>query len=348
MTSNLWHGVGSVILLDASGFGFAQAMETTSAQAWQEQACAVVSTDMVDVGDETRRVAIEARLRPTGRPTRATSEPLRLATYENRALAEAKAQRYRAGAAVPCWVNPDGEGVRALATTTSHVVTAWLLFVVALAHLLLLLALWRNDLQRAATSVRPERHPAWLPKTLLHPADGFVLEVKPRPHATDVLYVRYKAHGYGPIALFFVLVAYGCAAAGVPHLETAATLSWESARLVPFGGWAFSLLLLFSQVRRGLDIRFDKTSLRGSVSGGWTQTRIDVSRHAVRGVVQTYDTPESDSFATWGLMLEAESAVELLTRQPRDKGQWLGGVIAAWAGKTLQVDEPATRTAEPE
>ncbi len=52
---------------------------------------------------------------------------------------------------------------------------------------------------------------------------------------------------------------------------------------------------------------------------------------------------KSDSVPTWDLMLEAQSTVELLTRQPRDQGQWLGQVIAAWAERSCASNTPEHR-----
>ncbi len=56
------------------------------------------------------------------------------------------------------------------------------------------------------------------------------------------------------------------------------------------------------------------------------------SRRAIQCVTQVQDGGySSDSFPSWGLMLEAKEQWELLHREESHRSRWLGPVIAAWA-----------------
>jgi hypothetical protein len=60
-------------------------------------------------------------------------------------------------------------------------------------------------------------------------------------------------------------------------------------------------------------------------------------RAAIRAVSQVKDGGEGeDSFPGWGLVVSASSRVKVLTRQPIDKSNWLGPVLAEWAGVVFE------------
>ena len=59
----------------------------------------------------------------------------------------------------------------------------------------------------------------------------------------------------------------------------------------------------------------------------------DVAKAELKEVKQVKDGGEGeDSFPSWGLALIAGTEVHVLSRQPIDKSDWLGPIIAKWAG----------------
>lgn len=58
-----------------------------------------------------------------------------------------------------------------------------------------------------------------------------------------------------------------------------------------------------------------------------------IPKNRIRRFVQVKDGGEGDdSFPSWGLKVEADKKTTLLFRQPYEKSQWLGQVLAKWAG----------------
>jgi hypothetical protein len=55
-------------------------------------------------------------------------------------------------------------------------------------------------------------------------------------------------------------------------------------------------------------------------------------RRSVTAVKQIKDGGETDDFPTWGLVVITGEVIPVLCRQPIDKSNWLGPVIAQWAG----------------
>ena len=67
-------------------------------------------------------------------------------------------------------------------------------------------------------------------------------------------------------------------------------------------------------------------------------------RQQVTAVKQVKDGGEGDdSFPSWGLVVMGADGVFVLSRQPRDKSDWLGPVIAKWAGAPYIPYEPAEK-----
>ena len=68
------------------------------------------------------------------------------------------------------------------------------------------------------------------------------------------------------------------------------------------------------------------------------------SRQAVRSVTQVQDGgQQSDSFPSWGLMVEAHEQLILLHREASHRSRWLGPVIAAWAAVPYRHAGPFSR-----
>lgn len=63
----------------------------------------------------------------------------------------------------------------------------------------------------------------------------------------------------------------------------------------------------------------------------WRWRRI-IPKESIQKVVQVQDGGRGrDSFISWGLQLKGRSPARLIFRQPYEKSEWLGQVIAAWA-----------------
>jgi hypothetical protein len=83
---------------------------------------------------------------------------------------------------------------------------------------------------------------------------------------------------------------------------------------------------------------FGRTRFRLSEKGLWVQKRLFFWRrmmfvpvetmHCVRQEKDGGREMEEDSFATWKLLMKADQDMELLWKQPIDKSDWLGEVLA--------------------
>lgn len=62
----------------------------------------------------------------------------------------------------------------------------------------------------------------------------------------------------------------------------------------------------------------------------------------VRQVKDGGEGPE-DGFPSWGLVLVGERQGKVLSRQPFEKSEWLGPVIAKWAGVEFEPEAPPKR-----
>lgn len=115
------------------------------------------------------------------------------------------------------------------------------------------------------------------------------------------------------------------------------------------GSWLFAAPFLLAEIGVGLLFLWllrgrtelllyeDCLILRRSLSSYQRETR--VSRSTVTRVMQVKDGGEGDdSFPTWGLKVEHArgETVSLLWRQPIERSDWLGPVIADWAGKPFE------------
>ncbi|AFY37297.1 hypothetical protein Lepto7376_0923 [[Leptolyngbya] sp. PCC 7376] len=63
----------------------------------------------------------------------------------------------------------------------------------------------------------------------------------------------------------------------------------------------------------------------------WHRTR-KIPKSNIQSVVQIKDGDRGkDSFPSWGLQLKGKSSITLIFRQPYEKSEWLGQMIADWA-----------------
>jgi hypothetical protein len=110
---------------------------------------------------------------------------------------------------------------------------------------------------------------------------------------------------------------------------------------VPWCGWCVFGFMAFFPLAFGailLWFLFGRTRFRLSKEGLWVQKRLFfwksvtfVPVETMRWMEQEKDggrEMEDDSFATWKLSLKASPGMELLRKQPIDKSDWLGRVLA--------------------
>lgn len=115
------------------------------------------------------------------------------------------------------------------------------------------------------------------------------------------------------------------------------------------GSWLFAAPFLLAEVgvgllflwllrgRTELLLHEDCLMLRRSLFSYQHETR--VSRSAVTRVMQVKDGGEGDdSFPTWGLKMEHArgETIRLLWRQPIERSDWLGPLVAEWARKPFE------------
>ena len=120
----------------------------------------------------------------------------------------------------------------------------------------------------------------------------------------------------------------GAEAAGGKPVPIAVVLGFWAAELFVAG---LLLFLLFAQ----RSYRLDGTSLTAELRVFRFQRVQRIRRDSITLFRQIKDGGKAgtrDSFPSWGLEVEANGKeIGLLCRQPREKSQWLGQVLAAWA-----------------
>ncbi|MCW5941454.1 MAG: hypothetical protein KIS66_04435 [Fimbriimonadaceae bacterium] len=170
---------------------------------------------------------------------------------------------------------------------------------------------------------------------LADPPQGFqVLE------PGDRIIVVYTPQGMGCMKAFLITWIGGWAT-GTFHL-TLAFIRGEMKR-PPIPSLLFVLVFLASLIGVGLFAAwmfFGKTMVmlgddRVAIVralGRWLRSR-EVPKGVIRSVRQVQDGGRGDdSFPSWGLRLEADTAVTVLYRQEAERSAWLGLVLAEWAG----------------
>jgi hypothetical protein len=76
----------------------------------------------------------------------------------------------------------------------------------------------------------------------------------------------------------------------------------------------------------------------------WRRRQRVFLRQSIKAVKQVKDGGEGeDSFPSWGLSIIGDKAVGIISRQPMEKSDWLGPIVAEWAGVPFEPAEPAKR-----
>ncbi|NJN85242.1 MAG: hypothetical protein HC881_01545 [Leptolyngbyaceae cyanobacterium SL_7_1] len=170
---------------------------------------------------------------------------------------------------------------------------------------------------------------------------------------TPDLWIRYRSKGTGLIVAFmvpFVLMFIGFLLSGFFTLQEALQVGlWQSIRLLTEDGswslflnllsigWFFFCLWIFSiPTLLMLWFIFGITEFRASQDSlvvvhrflGFSSKK-QILSHTIQSFVQIKDGGENmDSFPSWRLFVIANPKVWLLARQPIEKSDWLGRVLA--------------------
>jgi hypothetical protein len=159
--------------------------------------------------------------------------------------------------------------------------------------------------------------------------------------------VEYRSTGIGGLVLFLVVavggLTFGCAySAYEVYNKYGDWVSFLDAILgVPWWGWIGLGFMAFFPLAFGIILLwfvFGQTRFRLSDNGLWVQKHLFFWRstnylpaEAMRWVRQEKDggrKMDDDSYATWKLVMKADRVMELLWKQPIDKSDWLGQVLA--------------------
>lgn len=166
---------------------------------------------------------------------------------------------------------------------------------------------------------------------------------------TTVFWIRYRSKGTGGIIAFmipFVLLFISFLVSGIVRLHAALQVGfWQSIRILIDGGiWSllsvgwflFCLWLLSTPTLLMLWFIFGITEFRASPDSfivihqflGFS-SKEQIPSHTIQSFVQIKDGGENmDSFPSWRLFVIANQKVGLLARQPIEKSDWLGRVLA--------------------
>lgn len=156
------------------------------------------------------------------------------------------------------------------------------------------------------------------------------------------IHLSYRSHGVGCMVAFtFVLplmVGGGFAAFAIAapddFLAFAFSTWWAPVCLVA-GISAFFYFLGFSLFHWFGETRIIANREALTVRRGlWCfASTTDIQREALQKFEQVKDGGEGeDTFPTWGLFAVAKKKVPVLSRQPLEKSDWLGGVLAEHFG----------------
>jgi hypothetical protein len=165
---------------------------------------------------------------------------------------------------------------------------------------------------------------------------------------TPDLWIRYRSKGTSCIVAFlvpFALMFIGFLLSGIFTLQEALQVGfWQSIRtlieggiwnLLRIGWFFFCLWLLGIPTLLMLWFIFGITEFRASQDSLVVVHRLlgfsskeQIPSHTIQSFLQSKDGGENgDSFPSWGLSI-ANQKVGLLARQPIEKSDWLGRVLA--------------------
>ena len=157
------------------------------------------------------------------------------------------------------------------------------------------------------------------------------------------LEIRYRTTGMGFVSMSLA-VWVGVWTAGCLMCTGLALFGGDRAHwivllyMLPF--WLFDLAIIafaewhFRAVTR---FEFGPEELAIERSLWWIRRRRVFLRTELKAVRQSKDEAErEDTFPSWGLALIAGTEVRVLSRQPFESSDWLGPIIAKWAGLTFE------------
>jgi len=161
--------------------------------------------------------------------------------------------------------------------------------------------------------------------------------------AGDVFAVHFKPTGMGCMWLFLVVWLTGwtatCAFLAYNLVNQLFIGDWESIGLgalflIAFGFFEVVALYYFAKIflcRKELLFNDQHLVIETRILK-WRGTQV-IARTAINSVAQVKDGGEDeDSFPSFGLNLNTDRKIEVITRQEHVKSRWLGGLIAEWSG----------------
>jgi hypothetical protein len=157
------------------------------------------------------------------------------------------------------------------------------------------------------------------------------------------LEIHYRTQGMGCMAIFFAFWLTGWTAgcvfmtanvfyspSGSDLILALFTVPFWVAEIftIAFVAWLFGSVTQF---------KFGSDELRVERSLWWYRRSRIITRNEITAVRQVKDGGEDeDSFPSWALTVVGPSEVQVLWRQPIEKSNWLGPIIAQWAGVSFE------------
>ncbi|MBI5706530.1 MAG: hypothetical protein HZC36_06025 [Armatimonadetes bacterium] len=167
------------------------------------------------------------------------------------------------------------------------------------------------------------------------PPAGFLLEFE-----SGSPVIRYRPKGMGCAIAFFIVWILGWTGGCIALLASALarTASGPTVGFVMLF-WATDVLviLIFLWLFRSQTVfRFSESELIWTKSLGKLKRRKCFPKSGILAVRQVKDGGDGeDSFPSWGLMLVGPD-FKVLSRQDIGKSDWLGPLLAQWAGKPYE------------
>ena len=149
--------------------------------------------------------------------------------------------------------------------------------------------------------------------------------------------IRYRTAGMGG-ALFFLFVwlvgwTAGCVIFTAMALFNPEGVSyWLLVFMIPFWAAEFFVIGLFAWYffsRTNFTFESDQLVVQRSFFR-YHRQRV-FPKKEIAAVKQVKDSSSNDQWLSWGLVIMAGEGINVLSRQPIDKSDWLGPIIARWA-----------------
>jgi hypothetical protein len=164
------------------------------------------------------------------------------------------------------------------------------------------------------------------------------------------LVVRYRTTGMGCLAVFLAvwlaMWTCGCLKFTKEAIFNGIGINWfmllfmipfwfAEVAMIVYAAWFFGSVTVFTLTPE--ELVAERSLL-------WFCRRRVLARQEITVVKQIKDGGEGkDSFPTWGLALIGEKEVRILSRQPIEKSDWFGPIIATWAGVAYEPAESAKK-----